>query len=103
MSGQLVPQIATRRGVTGVHLLRGVPEANRKDTAEKAMRGVRDKEADWILLIEVVTAQSARDLRSEVTGDAPLAQHGASGKPVRGLYQLDFALSRAELDAKAVA
>jgi hypothetical protein len=102
MTAQLLPQIATQRGVTGVHLLRGVPEANKKDTAEKAMRGVRDKEADWILLIEAVTAQSARDLRSGVTGHTSLAQHGATGRPVRGLYQLDFALSRAELDVKAV-
>jgi hypothetical protein len=103
MTGQLLPQIATSRGVTGVHLLRGVPEANKKDTAEKAMRGVLDKEADWILLIEAVTAQSVRDLRSGVTGDTSLAQHGAAGKPLRGLYQLDFALSRAELDAQTVA
>ena len=103
MTAQLLPQIATQRGVTGVHLLRGVPEANRKDTAEKAMRGVRDKEADWILLIEAVTAQAARDLRSGLTGHTSLAHHGATGRPVRGLYQLDFALSRAELDAKAVA
>lgn len=103
MTGQLLPQIATSRGVAGVHLLRGVPEANKKDTAEKAMRGVRDKEADWILLIEAVTAQSARDLRSGVAGDTSLAQHGAAGKPLRGLYQLDFALSRAELDAQTVA
>jgi hypothetical protein len=103
MAAQLLPQIATKRGVTGVHLLRGVPEANKTDTAEKAMRSVRDKEADWILLIEAVTAPSARDLRSEVTGDASFAQHGAAGNPVRGLYQLDFALSRAELDGQTVA
>ena len=103
MTGQLLPQIATSRGVAGVHLLRGVPEANKEDTAEKAMRGVRDKEADWILLIEAVTAQSARDLRSGVAGDTSLAQHGATGRPLRGLYQLDFALSRAELDAQTVA
>jgi hypothetical protein len=103
IAGQLLPQIATKRGVTGVHLLHGVPEANTTDTAEKAMRGVRDKEADWILLIEAVTAASARDLRSEVTGDASFAQYGAAGKPVRGLYQLDFALSRAELDGQTVA
>jgi hypothetical protein len=102
MGGQLLPQIATSRGVTGVHLLHGVPEANKKDTAEKAMRGVRDKEADWILLIEVVTAQSARDLRNGVTGDISLAQHGAAGEPLRGLYQLDFALSRAELDPQTL-
>jgi hypothetical protein len=93
----LLAEIAAQRGVTGVHLLRGVPEANRADTAEKALRVVRDKEADWILLLETVTAQSARDLRDGLSGDASLVQAGASGKPARGLYQLDFALSRTDL------
>src|SRR5262245_49291019 len=74
MVNRVVTQIAAQRGVAGVHLLRGVPEANKVDTAEKAMRGVRDKEADWILLIETVTAPSARDLRNKLTGDASLAQ-----------------------------
>ena len=97
MAGGLLAEIAEQRGVSGVHLLRGVPEANKADTAEKAMRGVRDKEADWIFLVETVTAQSALDLRSNLTDDASLAQAGAAGKPVRGLYQLDYALSRTDL------
>ena len=97
MAGGLLAEIAAQRGVSGVHLLRGVPEANKADTAEKAMRGVRDKEADWIFLVETVTAQSALDLRGNLTGDASLAQAGATGKPVRGLYQLDYALSRTDL------
>ena len=93
----LLAEIAKQRSVSAVHLLRGVPEANKADTAEKAMRGVRDKEAAWILLIETVTAQAARDLRGNLTGDASLAQAGATGKPARGLYQLDYALSRTDL------
>jgi len=97
MAGGLLAEIAKQHGVCAVHLLRGVPEANKADTAEKAMRGVRDKEAAWILLIEIVTEQAARDLRGNLTGDASLAQAGAAGKPVRGLYQLDYALSRTDL------
>jgi len=97
MVNGLLPEIAARHGVVGVHLLRGVPEANKADTAEKAMRGVRDKEADWILLIETATEKSALDLRGDLTGDASLAQAGATGKPTRGLYQLDFALARTDL------
>ena len=97
MASGLLAEIAKQRGVSAVHLLRGVPEANKADTAEKAMRGVRDKEADWILLVETVTKQAALDLRGSLTGDASLAQAGATGKPVRGLYQLDYALSRTDL------
>jgi hypothetical protein len=97
MAGGLLAEIAKQRGVSAVHLLRGVPEANKADTAEKAMRGVRDKEAAWILLVETVAAQAALDLRGSLTGDASLAQAGVTGKPVRGLYQLDFALARTDL------
>jgi hypothetical protein len=80
MAGGLLAEIAKQYGVSAVHL-----------------RGVRDKEAAWILLVETVTAQAARDLRGNLTGDAALAQAGATGKPVRGLYQLDFALARTDL------
>jgi len=103
MTGQLLPQITTKPGITSAHLLRGVPEANKKDTAENAMRGVRDKEADWILLIETITSTAARDLRADLSSNASLAQHGAASKPARGLYQLDFSLARAELEAQTVA
>jgi len=84
----------------------GYVEARRKgdrridhvaENMAEAMRGVRDKEADWILLIETATEKSALDLRGTLTGDASLAQAGATGKPTRGLYQLDFALARTDL------
>ena len=91
------PRSPSSAACSAVHLLRGVPEANKADTAEKAMRGVRDKEAAWILLVETVAAQAALDLRGDLTGDASLAQAGVTGKPVRGLYQLDFALARTDL------
>ena len=93
----LLAEIAKQHSVSAVHLLRGVPEANKADTAEKAMRGVRDKEAQWILLVETVTAQAALDLRGGLIGDASLAQAGAAGKPIRGLYRLDYALARTDL------
>lgn len=97
MASGLLAEIAAQRGVSALHLLRGVPEANKADTAEKAIRRVRDKEADWILLVETVAAQAALDLRSTLTGDASLAQASVTGKPVRGLYQLDYALARTDL------
>jgi hypothetical protein len=97
MASGLLTEIAKQRGVSAVHLLRGVPEANKADTAEKAMRGVRDKEAQWILLVETVTQQAALDLRNTLTGDDSLTQTGATGKPMRGLYQLDYALARTDL------
>jgi hypothetical protein len=97
MASGLLTEIAKQRGVSAVHLLRGVPEANKADTAEKAMRGVRDKEAQWILLVETVTQQAALDLRNTLTGDDSLTQAGAAGKPMRGLYQLDYALARTDL------
>jgi hypothetical protein len=97
MASGLLAEIGKQHSVSAVHLLRGVPEANKADTAEKAMRGVRDKEAAWILLVETVTEKAARDLRDNLTSDASLARAGATGKPVRGLYQLDYALSRTDL------
>src|SRR3954470_17020638 len=50
--------IAAVPGIVGLHLLRGHAAAGQADTAEKQLRGVPDKLAGWILLVEAVDLDS---------------------------------------------
>jgi len=83
-------------GIVGLHLLRGHAAAGPADTVEKKLRGVPDKLAAWILLIEAVGLDALRAFRSQACSDQVLTACGASSV-TPGIYQLQFALTKAEL------
>jgi hypothetical protein len=84
-------------GLVGVHLLQGQAAAGQAATAEKALRGGPDKVAAWILLVEASTAEALQQFRAGAGADAELARHGGAGAIARGIYALQFALTKAEL------
>ena len=51
---QVADAITAIPGIVGLHLLEGHAAAGQGDTAEKKLRGVPDKTAAWILLVEAV-------------------------------------------------
>ena len=95
----LLPALSAAPGVVAAHLLRGRTET-RTVTAETKLRGQPDRLAAWILLVEAVDGGMLRDLRAGKLADAALRALGAQGIE-RGLYALQFSLSRAELDRAA--
>ena len=84
-------------GIVAVHLLEGQADVGGQ-TAEKALRDRPDDQAAWILLIE---ATDREPLERIFAGDASretLAAAGADhGDDDRGIYRLQYALSRDQL------
>jgi len=85
--------------VVGVHLLRGEEGLSGADTTEKTLRGRPDRVAAWVLLIEAVEASHLQRLRAGSVSEPALRGGGVSGDIERGLYRLQFALTKTELNA----
>jgi hypothetical protein len=98
MRARLDGVIAASPGIIGLHLLQGQVSAGQGDTAEKKLRGTPDKVAAWILLVEASRPEAIEAFRAGVGSNASLAACGAGEKIERGLYQIQFALTKAELE-----
>ena len=98
MQAQLDSVIATSPGIIGLHLLQGQLKAGQGETAEKKLRGTPDKVAAWILLVEASRSEAIDVFRGGAGSNAALATCGAGDKIERGLYQIQFALTKAELE-----
>lgn len=98
MQAQLDGVIATSPGIIGLHLLQGQVRADQGETAEKKLRGTPDKVAAWILLVEASRSEAIDVFRGGAGSNAALATCGAGDKIERGLYQIQFALTKAELE-----
>lgn len=95
----VLPRAAVQTGIVGVHLLHGRPSDSRGATLETTLRGGPDQVADWILLIEAVEAEPVDALRSSAVSNEALRACGAD-EVERVLYRLQFALTKAELEAE---
>jgi hypothetical protein len=86
-------------GIVGAHLLQGEKSATGGDTTEKKLRGTPDQVADWVVLIEGVERENIDAIRGGVASNDAFIRHGAKPPIERGLYRLQFALTKTELDA----
>jgi hypothetical protein len=87
-------------GIVGAHLLQGEKSATGGDTAEKKLRGVPDQVADWVVLIEGVEQDNIDAIRRNVASNEAFIGAGAKSPVERGLYRLQFALTKTELASK---
>ena len=97
MRAGLQPAVAALPGIVGLHLLEGQKPAGQADTAEKKLRGAPDVVAAWILLAEASDPETLASFRSGVGSTQALVACGAGDTIKRGLYQLQFALTKAEI------
>jgi hypothetical protein len=97
MRARLEGIIATSPGIVGLHLLQGQVAAGQGDTAEKKLRGTPDKVAAWILLVEATRRDAIIAFRSGAGSPEALINCGARARIERGLYQIQFALTKSEL------
>jgi hypothetical protein len=81
-------------GLTGIHLLKGKHDASRQDTAEARLRSTADRIAPWILLVEASSIEALRRLRIGKGSDAELFAARAGAIIQRGIYQIQFSLSK---------
>jgi hypothetical protein len=97
MRASVTPAFEAIPGLVGAHLLEGRRLSAQPDTAEKKLRGGVDKVAPWILLVEASRPESLAAFRDGAGSNAALARSCGSEPISRGIYQLQFALTKAEL------
>jgi hypothetical protein len=97
MHAHLAGAITTIPGIVGLHLLRGHVAPGQGDTVEKKLRGAPDKTAAWILLVEASRLEAIETFRSRTGSQQAIVGCGAADTIVRGIYQMQFALTKAEL------
>ena len=86
-------------GVVGAHLLEGVPQGDPPhETAEMRLRGGVDETVAWVLLVEAVRADILEGLRQQDLCDSNLVKAGADPAIQRGIYALQFSLSKFEIE-----
>lgn len=98
--GTALDRLAALDGVVGLHLLRGRVGQNQTMTEEKKLRGVPDQEVAWLLLIETIDPEPLIEARAQTFTEAFLTEAGAT-KIKRGIYQLQYALGKDELQRTA--
>jgi hypothetical protein len=89
-------------GLVGLHLLEGTRPSGQAETAEKRLRSGVDKVARWILLVEASRPDTLTSFRAGVGSNGALARICGSTPMSRGIYQLQFALTKVELATQAV-
>ena len=95
----VAPALDAIAGLVGVHLLEGTKPSGQSDTAEKKLRGGVDKLAPWILLVEASQPEALLAFREGAGSNSVLAGICGRAPILRGIYQLQFALTKAELAA----
>ncbi|NQW11682.1 MAG: hypothetical protein HQ481_17600 [Alphaproteobacteria bacterium] len=89
MAERILPAIAGRRGVAGVHLLIADPEASAVDTEERKVRAEKNKVPRWIVIVEGWgDAADFEALCQSVLPDATLLASGAATPIAVDVYRL---------------
>jgi hypothetical protein len=84
-------------GIVGVHLLEGRPDPGGQ-TAEKSLRDRPDRTAAWILLVEATDQEPLEATLTRLASRDALSRNGfALDDDGRGVYRLQYALSREQL------
>lgn len=102
--GTILPEMAGKHGIVGIHLLQGQGGLGRQATAETRLRDGPDATADIVLLLELTDAAFLPALRSAgPLSDAGLQAAGAGREIRRGSYRLQFSLGKGEHPVSPVA
>ena len=87
MRARLLPPLAYRKGVAGVHLGLADEAASNVETAERKVRGDATAVPSWVLLIEGNAVPDVVAAADELMPS--LATYGAKA-PERAIYRLEF-------------
>jgi hypothetical protein len=96
---KILRPVAGEPGIVGAYLLQGQKAASQGDTAEKKLRGQPDQVVDWVVLIEAVEPASIEAIRRSAASNDAFIRQGAKPAIERGLYRLQFALTKTEMNS----
>ena len=92
-----LPAAMAADGVVAAHLLEGIEPGGPGGTVESALRGAPDRVAAWIILLEAVDAGPLQALREAAVSSAALRECGVHQEVERGIYRLQFSLSKEDM------
>ena len=94
MRSQLLPPLAGRKGIAGVHLCIADEAISRIETAEKKARADATSVPGCIVLIEGTSEDDVRDAGESLAAEVRALLGGAAPSIDTSIYQLQHALSR---------
>lgn len=94
LARDVLPTIASRRGMGGAHLLRPAPPPPM--TKEQSLRG-RDTPMGWLLLATAYDADALGECAAALLDPGGLARLGLAGRTEAGAYALDFTATAREV------
>lgn len=94
LRGEVLPAIASRRGLAGVHLL--APTARPPMTREQSIRGP-DADLSWVLLVTAHDPEALQRAVVEQLSDEALARYGISDPVLRATYALQYTVTSVEV------
>ncbi|HEV2042989.1 MAG TPA: hypothetical protein VGT81_23570 [Casimicrobiaceae bacterium] len=92
---RLLPPLADRKGIAGVHLCLADEAISRIETAEKKARSEATAIPGWIVLIEGTSEIDVRDAGERLTADLRALPDMPAPAIDTSIYQLQHALSKA--------
>jgi hypothetical protein len=91
----IVPELAGRPGIAGVHVCVADTAASSMDSEEKKTRPEQPSVPGWVILVEGAAGRAPLAAAClELLPDAVLSAAGATRPITRGLYQLQYACSK---------
>ena len=82
LTGQALPALADRPGMSGAHLLIADPAASRTESAEKKLRDHPDDIADWVVLVEGYDSQAVAEAEfKDLSSQSLFGQRRRAGSP----------------------
>lgn len=97
LSASVFPELVSRPGLSGAHLLQSDVEASHTDTGEKALRDDPDLVADWALLIEGYDAKAVEEAAQYVLSSDRTSGPGGIVDPVTDRFQIVHSISATDL------
>jgi hypothetical protein len=100
LRSEMLPGLASRKGLLGAHLLRTIQTPQTARTTEQQIRG-NDRAADWVVLVTGYGAKAVAELADDGLNDAALETRGAMHGRTAGVYRLACLMTAADVRAQA--
>lgn len=86
LTGEVLPDLPQRPGLTGAHLLVRAVDTQRPHTQEEQLRGRPDGSVDAVVLVEGYDLETLQHLARAVLHESALVAHGAEGPHAARVY-----------------
>lgn len=100
LSGDTLPSLPSKQGLTSAHLVEAVKQTGPK-TNEQMLRGGKDGEADWVILVDGYDSDAVRNVLAGPLSAERLAAQGAQPGAIVDFLMHHFVLNEQEVKKRA--